>query len=245
MASANDLITQALQLLGVLDASESPPPEMGSLGLTVLNQWIDALGTQRQSIYYVVRTQHTLTASTASYTIGTGGTINIVRPVWIDHAGLILDTGASPQYEIPITVLTDQQYQRWSPKALASSLSYGVYYDHDWTSGLGKVYPLPIPSVSTTALVLYTPEAVTKFADLSTDYTFPPGYERGIVTNLAAELAIYFPSSRPDPRIAVMARQAHADVKRANLRLSTVAVDPSVVGRRGSTMRQSQFLVGR
>ena len=35
MASANDLITQALQLLGVLDASESPPPEMGSLGLSV------------------------------------------------------------------------------------------------------------------------------------------------------------------------------------------------------------------
>lgn len=245
MPSANDFAAASLRLLNVIQAGEDPSAEDGELAFDVLNRWIDWLGTQRQSIYFLTRTVHTLTASTASYTIGSGGTINIARPVWIDHAGLILDTSvaAADRVEVPIRVLTEDEYQQWPQKAMTSSLSSAVYYDHNWSAGLGRVYPLPIPNVSTTQLVLYTPTAVTEFADQSTDYTFPPGYERAIVYNLAHELMAYFPAGVPPANLPKLAVDSFADVKRANARMSHVVIDRALMAPRGSLSRM-KFLGG-
>ena len=243
MPTANDFITRALRLLNVLDPTETPSPEDSELGLDVLNDWIDSLGVERQTIYYVTRTTQTLTASTASYTIGSGGTINIARPVWIQRAGLVLDTSASTVTEVPIRVLTDDEYALWPQKTLTSSLATAIYYDHNWSAGLGLIRPLPIPTVSTTQLVLYTPTALTEFADISSKaYTFPPAYRRALTYNLANELAIHYPSVQPDPRIAKYAVDSLAAVKRGNMRLSEVRTD-RFWGRSG-TLPQSRFLVG-
>ena len=245
MPSANDLGTRALQLLGVIDPTETPASEDSELYLDVLNDWIDELGTQRQSIYYELRTAHTLVSGTASYTIGSGGTINIVRPLWIERAGLIIDTTASTPVEVPIRVLTDDERADVPQKTLQSNLVMGVWYDHNWSAGLARVFVYPIPNVSTTQLVLYTPQALTEFADLSTDYTFPPGYRTAILWNLANELAPFYPSVKPDPRIAAKAADKLAWIKRGNMRLSEVYIDRAVVQRRGAgTVTASQFSSG-
>ena len=246
MPSANDFAQRALQLLGVLDPTETPSSEDGELAFDVLNDWIDELGTQRQTIYYVTRTAHTLTASTPSYTIGSGGTINIARPLWIDDAGLILDTGASTPTEIPIRVLTDDERAQIPEKTLESSLVEGVWLDHNWSAGLARVFVYPIPSTSTTQLVLYTPTALTEFADQSTNYTFPPGYRTAIVWNLANELAPWYPAAKPDPRVEKKAADKLAWIKRANLRLSEVYIDRAILQRRGAyTVTASEFTSGR
>lgn len=243
MPSANDFAAASLQLLNVIQAGEDPSSEDGQLAFDVLNRWIDWLGTQRQSIYFLTRTAHTLTASTASYTIGSGGTINIARPVWLEAAGLVIDTSVSPVTEVTIRVLTEDEYQQWTQKALTTSMPGAVYYDHNWSAGLGRVYPLPIPNVGTTQLVLYTPTAVTEFADQSADYTFPPGYERMIVNNLAQELTPYYPAATAPPNLAMLAMQSLGDVKRANNRLSHAVIDP-VLTRRGGTLSRMRFLSG-
>lgn len=243
MPSANDFSKAALQLLNVIQAGEDPSSEDGQVAFDVLNRWVDWLGTQRQTIYFLTRTAHTLTASTASYTIGTGGTINIARPVWIDSAGLILNTADATPTEAPIRVLTDDEYARIGQKTLTSSLSGAVWYDHNWSSALGRVYPLPIPSVSTTQLVLYTPTAITEFAAQSTDYTFPPGYERAIVYNLAHELTAWYPAATPPVNLPAMAMNSLADVKRANNRLSHVVIDPALTRPRGP-LSAARFLGG-
>lgn len=237
MPSANDFSKASLQLLNVIQAGEDPSSEDGQLAFDALNRWVDWLGTQRQTIYFLTRTAHTLVSGTASYTIGSGGTINIARPVWIDHAGLILDTGASTPIEVSIRVLTDDEYAAWPQKTFQSSLSGAIWYDHNWSAGLGRIYPLPIPNVGTTQVVLYTPTAVTEFANQSTDYTFPPGYERAIVFNLALELTAYYPAATMPPTLAQMAASSMADLKRANLRLSHVRIDPTLLRRSGPLSR--------
>ena len=242
MPSANDFTDQALRLLGVIDPTENASPEDAETGFDVLNDWIDALGLERQTIYTVLRTPHTLVSGTASYTIGSGGTINIARPIWIDHAGLILDTGASEPVEARIRVLTDDEYQHWPQKTFQSTFATGVYYDHNWSSGLGRVYPLPIPDVGTTQVVLYTPTALTEFADQSTNYTFPPGYRRAIRLNLALELSAHYPGAAPPQNLPQLAMQSLANIKRGNTRLSHVEIDPGLSGRRGMT--ESRFLGG-
>lgn len=245
MPSANDFAKRALQLLGVIDPTEDPSAEDGELAFDALNDWIDGLGTNRQSIYYVARTVKTLASGTASYTIGSGGSINIARPLWIENAGLIINTADTYPVEIPIRVMTDDEWAQRAQKTLPSNLLLGIWYDHNWSAGLGTIYVWPIPNVSTTQLVLYTPTALTQFADLSTDYTFPPGYRRAITYNLANELATWYPSARPDPRVAQIAAESLAWVKRANQRLSEVYVDRAIqAGNRGDTVTNSQFMSG-
>ena len=243
MPSANDFAASALKLIGVIDPTENPSAEDGETAFEALNDWIDSLGTQRRTIYFLARTAHTLVSGTASYTIGSGGTINIARPLWIEHARLILDTGATTPLESRLRVLDDDEYSAWPQKTYQSSYARAIWYDHNWSAGLGRVYPLPIPNVGTTQLVLYTPTALTEFADQSTNYTFAPGYRRLIKFNLAKELLAHYPGATPPENLLLLARQSLDDVKKGNFRPSHVEIDPALTRRQG-TLARSRFMSG-
>lgn len=250
MSTRVELGTLALQLLGVIDPTEAPSAEDSGLATSVLNMWMDALGVQRQTIFHLTRTTKALVSGTASYTLGTGGTFSatLVRPLWIQDAGFVLDTSVSYPIEIPIRVFTDDEWAALTPKTLASSVVEGVYCDFNWVAGLATLSIWPIPNVSNTQLVLYTPTALTEFADDTTDYTFPPGYKRAILYNLANELAPWYPTAKPDPRIAKIAESSMALIKRGNWRPSVVSIDPAVSRtstNRRATVTASQFAAGK
>lgn len=231
MATARDLITDALIELGVIGANQTPSAADLDLGLRKLNRWVTTLHTSRLTIFMVRREVFPLTASTASYTIGPGGAFDTVRPVSIEHVGLVLDRGASTPVEIPLgRPLSDQAYQQYPTKTLSAPQPNAAYYDHGFSGvGLGRIYPLPIPTSSTCDLVLYIPRAMQEFENLSTDYAFPPGYEQAIVANLALELAAPF---ERDPRTTTIetARNTMADIKRANRRPKLLGLDPGLTG---------------
>lgn len=241
MASGHDFAQWALQDLGVLEATETPSAEDAELCLDALNQMIDAWGVERATIYTLLRTTKTLASGTASYTIGSGGSINIVRPVSIYRARLVIDTTASTATEIPQVVYRDDEWAAIAQKSQQSSLSQGIYYDRNWSAGLGLIYPWPIPNVGTTQLVLYTPTALTEFADGTTDYTFPPGYRRAIRKNLALEVSPAFDAT-PSEELRTQARESFAKIKRANFRPSAVRFDPALIGhgRGGYNVRTDQ-----
>jgi hypothetical protein len=224
------LITDALQLLGSQAPGESLTAVDGALALRRLNDWIDSLGLERQLMNYVLRTTKTLTPSTASYTIGTGGNISMVRPTYLDRAGMVVDTTATVPVEIPIQILTDQEYARETVKSLTSTLATSIYYDHNWSAGLGRIYVLPIPTVSTTQLVIYTPQAATEFADLTTDYTFPPGVRRFYRFGLACELWADYAQVADIGWLQAQRDEARAAVKRANVRLEEMPIDAALTG---------------
>lgn len=242
MPSANDFGTRALQLLGVIDPTQSPSPEDAQTAFDVLNDWIDGLGTQRLTIYYRARSTGTYTASASSITLGSGGTFNIVRPLWIDAAAYEIP-GTSPAVESPLEVWNDQQYAAQSIKGLTSTLPTAIYVDFNWTAGLARLYAWPIPTQAIT-LVLYTPTALTEFADQSTDYTFPPGYRRAITFNLANELAPWYPSITPDPRIKEIAVESMANIKRANTRIPLAVMDPVLLAMGGAARRAFNYRTG-
>lgn len=240
--TANELIYRAFRLTNAAGGTgETPTDDEMVDALAWLNSMIDAWGLHNLTKYMLLRTATTLVSGTASYTVGSGGTINIVRPTEIRHAGLILDTGAATPVEAPITVLDDDAYAAWPQKTYQTTYTRAVYYDHNWAAGLGKLYPLPIPSVGTTQLVIYTPVSIAEFADRTTDYTFPNGYEEALEYNLALRIATPFGRTVPDV-VALTARSSLAILKRANLRLSTVQVD-TWRDTRGS-MRKSTFTGG-
>lgn len=231
MPSANDFATRALRLLGVIDPTETPSAEDAETAFNALNDWIDGLGTQRLTIHTVTRSTGTYASSSSSITIGSGGTFNIARPLWIEAAAYLVPS-ASPTTESPLTVWNDQQYQAELVKAQTSTLPTGLYYDYSWTAGLGNLILWPIPT-QTLTLVLYCPTALTEFADYNTDYTFPPGYRRAITFNLANELVPWYPSLQPDPRIAQIAAESMANIKRANARIPLAVMDPALLAMSG------------
>jgi hypothetical protein len=220
-ASAQQLAKGALQDLGVISlGGELDGPEGASV-LELLNLLVDAMSVDRGLLFSIVRTEKTLASGTASYTIGSGGDIAIVRPLWIARAGLIQDTSASTPVEVPVSVLSKEQYADWPQKTEQSSQSRAIWYDHAATAGLGRIYPLPIPNVGTTQLVLYTPGGqVTQFAEITTEYAFAPGYALMVRRLLADALVPMYPqaSAQSVAKVQQSAASIRRQIKAANTR---------------------------
>jgi hypothetical protein len=226
MPSANDFVTGALRLLGVVNAIDTPEPEDLVQGGIVLNEMIDEWATQRRTIYTTTRHVHNLVANQASYTIGVGGEFNQPRPLWIPHWALMPTPAVTPQQEIPYGRALDlEEYRRIPIKSTTSAYPNRIYYDAGWTAGLGTVKVYPVPDSSTPDIVLYTPTALTEFADATTDYTFPPGYRKAIRTKLTLELYPYYPSAELPPGLEKLATDAFANIKRANERHADAMID--------------------
>jgi hypothetical protein len=109
-----------------------------------------------------------------------------------------------------------------------STYPTSLYYDHNYIEGLGKVYLWPIPSSTTTQLVLYTPVQLSEFPTLDTDYNLPPGYRRFIRTNFAQEIASEYGKQLTSDQV-MAARQSKAQIKRGNVRPAESRVDPALV----------------
>jgi hypothetical protein len=234
MPSATDIITRALRLLGVTGATDTPEAEELAVGKIALDDFVDSLGLERASIFTVGRNVYPLSNGVASYTIGTGGTFNQIRPVWIDNASVIPDRTATPALEIPIgRPINIAEWQGITDKSSTAPWPTACYYDFAWSAGLGNLSVYPVPNTGLASLVLYTPSAATAFADLTTVYALPPGWSRMYRYNLAMELADDF-GKNPSSRVERIAIQALAAVKRANVRPTDATLDPLMPGLRGS-----------
>ena len=221
MADVRDIVTDALRELGVLAATETASADEANHGFVAFNRLVDGLMAEELAIYQTTRTTWTLVSGTQDYTLGTGGTINVARPVYIDHINFV-DTEPDNDIEYQLQPLTDDAWSRVPIKSLPAPLPTSYYYNP--TFPLGTVQLWPIPTKSTLLGALYAPQAVPEFASLSTAVSLPPGYRRMLVKNLAVELAPSY--ERPAaPELIRQAMESKGVGKRANKRLSDLQVD--------------------
>jgi hypothetical protein len=188
--SALDIITRAYRLLSVIDAIDSPEPEMAIEGLAVLNEIIEDLGLQPATMGAVGRSVYPLTAGVSGYTIGVGGSFNTTRPLKIESFSIVPNRNATPYFEIPMGLpLKPSEWARVSIKTLTGTFPTEIYYDYGSVNGLARIEVWPVPLLSTVDLVLYVKVSTSAFADLTTLYTFPPGFKKFFRYRLARELA--------------------------------------------------------
>ena len=208
--TANTMISRALRLIGVLgqgrrtlDATEA------SDGLAALNSMLDSWSIDRSMIYQLLTETHTLTAGTADYSIGTGGTINTPRPVRIVSA-FMRDTA---NYDYSVEIINKTAYDAYPLKTTRSRPSF-LYYD--------EIYPLAFirlvytPSDSSEVLHFTSWKQLQQFANLTTALALPPGYQRAIEFNLAVELQAEYPGSLIAPKTAEIAQKALANIIQIN-----------------------------
>ncbi len=227
--TALDLIASSMRLIGVLASGETPSDAEAEDSLMVLNQMLDSWNAERLSIFTIARQVFNLTTAQQTYSMGLGGDFNVPRPPRIDRASIISLTNVSQPLELPIDYLTDAQWQGIPVKNINSSLPQSVWDTGDWPLRFLNYWPIPNQAVQT---ALYTWTAVSQFADLTTDNTFPPGYIQAIRYNLALFLGPEFNLSvRPD--IAQLAVATKAIVKTINVPIVEAQIDSALLNPRG------------
>ena len=237
MATARDVITDALRELGVLAAGETATTDDADSGLQSLNRLIDQWAAESLLIYSETRTETAVVPSQASYTVGAGGDINVAWPRFLEDVRW-QDTTPSPDAEYPLRKLTDRDWQRLGQKDLTSVYPSEYYYNP--TFPFGTLWLWPIPTGTTLQIVTYHKAAVAEFTALNTVLSLPPGYRRMLVKNLALDLAPSY-GKQVDGALVEAARESLAVVQRANRRLRDLTFPPDSLiggGRSGYDIRQ-------
>lgn len=208
MPTALDIITRAMKICGALGQNETPTTSEADDGLTTLNDMIDSWNTDRTYIYTVTQSTIPAVSGQAAYTIGTGGDFNITRPVKIDNVFTRINS-----VDFPCQEINDQDYESIAFKANAGVPEY-FYYDAGFP--LGTLYLYTVPTQGD--IYISTLEQLTQFTNLATNLTFPPGYNRALIYNLAMELAPEYPlAGGMEPAAVKAAAESLANVRNRNL----------------------------
>lgn len=237
--TGGSLIAGAMRLLGALGAGETLDSDLAATGLEVLNELLDGWQTQALLLYSDQRVVLTWTAGQSSLTIGrVGADLTEDRPLTIKAAGFLLASG----YEYPMRVLTLGAWANVVNKDFGATYPRGVYYEPTFPNGTLYLWPVPQGSIS---LVLYVGAQLGAVQNLTDLYQLPPGYLRALRYNLAdalgAELGLAVPA-----RVAQMANDAKADIKRQNLRLADLSSrDVATLGMGGRRLSNSTLEAGR
>lgn len=224
--TALNLITDVLLDMGVIADQETPTAAQSVTALTKLNDLLESWNLDPQKLYGATQNVLPFVANQASYTIGIGGNLNIRRPESITQA-FVRSTFQVPsqQQDIPITVLTEQQWADIPMKGMTGTFPYAVWFN--MTNPLITAYVTPIPTGSNYSLMFFDQNPISELA-LNTVLSFPPGYKRAIKYGLFIELAPSYQIEVPQA-IARLAVTSKASVDRINVEINEL--ETSTVGR--------------
>lgn len=239
--TALDVITSSMRLIGTLASGETPSDAEASDALDVLNGMVDSWQAERLMIFSTQRVVTDsngnplmLTSGKQSYTVGTGGDFDIPRPARIDTYSVINLANAAQPLELPLgSGLTDDEWQGVPVKNTFSSLPVTVWNDLSYPFMTLWYWPIPNTAVG---VALYIWQSLSEFVDLTTDYTFPPGYYEALRYNLAGRLIAEYPGNYTQEvlsAIPILALSAIAKVKSFNAPVNYLLCDEALVGRTG------------
>lgn len=212
--TGDEMLSEALLLNGVLYPGQTMSPEAKATALLGLNLLLGEWNATGQAVYSVARVSFTLTAGTGDYTIGAAGTFVTPRPekidAWATHTASLGSDGGKPVDAKTFAMeraRIDQEAQMagllGSGTGLTASRIKLLNYDAAYPTGTLHVYPIPAISIT---LDLWVWVQLSEVTDTTLTLSFPPGYLKAILYNLAVDLAPKF--GRPlDPTIKLVADQ--------------------------------------
>jgi hypothetical protein len=229
-ATAQDIITDALSLLSVVDPNTPALAADLALGLTKLNDMVDSWSNESLACYAVLEQSGTLVPGQSSYTIGPGGNFNMTRPLRINGGPGTAYTqdvnGNNYGIEVVDRVRWNQIGNRSS--TVTSNFPDTLFYDNQYPLGIINIDPTP-----NIAITMYWDSylQLTEFANLATAMSLPPGYKQALGTNLAILLKPYYIDAPIDPVLVQLAMESKGNVKRANKRNTVSVYDSEIVSR--------------
>lgn len=171
--TALTLIKSALRVAGAIGVGMTPTADEAADGLEAMKFMLRNWSAQNIRLYYTKQETLTMTGA-ASYTIGSGGNLDTVRPASI--RGAWTSDG-------PVTIIDEDRYRQVRHLSLSGLPVEYLWYSSEYP--LGKAYPWPLASGS---LYLDSLKPLTDPVAITTDVEFPPEYDDAIKWNLAVRL---------------------------------------------------------
>jgi hypothetical protein len=129
--------------------------------------------------------------------------------------------------DYPITPIGAERFNAIPVKTSGGLGPAVVYIDEAWPAATLYFYPVPSAAVTVTLLCQ---TQITAFADLTTDYSLPPGYARALAFDLALELAPEY-QVKVDQMFVRRAEAAKRGVSRLNSRVPVLRLPSAVASR--------------
>lgn len=221
MSSTLDLITDALQNIGVVGLNDSEAhAEDLAVGLRKFNARGSLWNTRERFKKFERMQTFPVIASQQSYTIGIAAdTPDFIvaagkAPVKITRANWLVGTGDTQQ-SWPIEIIQVAEYSELFMPAFTGIWAYGIYYQR--TSGNAKIWPWPVPTDLVDALQLFWWDQFIPvlIADIALELGWPEGYELAFTLTLSEDLCLPFGKER-SAHLKESAAQARTDIQSLN-----------------------------
>jgi len=228
MTTASDIITRAGRALCYLGRTEVLSAADATDGLACFNEMLQSWSNETLMSYVTLQRNFSLTSGTATYTIGSGGTINSTRPYDIVSAFL----RDSNNNDYPITIVSRQQWDNIGQKTQTSQMPDTLFYSSEYPLGVINIFPVPL---LTYQVFFNSTLDQVEYSLLTSTLSLPVGYELAYILNLALQMISFgFPcllGDREYQRLIDNASSAKANLKRANTKLIVAEYDPAIVAR--------------
>lgn len=233
MPSARDIIQGALEQVQVYAPGETALGADIARGFDVLNSMLDSWSNESLMCYAILEQSCPLTPGTYQYTIGSGGTVNLTRPLRLIEgpgAAYILDSNG---YKYDLEVVSRDKWNLIGQiNNIDSDVPTQLFYDPQYPLGILNFWP--VPNIGYTAY-FDSYLQLSEFTNLQSSLSLPTGYKKAIQDNLAIELSQYFPQANVTKALVNAAMMSKASIKRTNLRPNLAYFDPEIVSKAQGT----------
>jgi len=243
MATAGDIVTNALMEIGWLGQGETAQAGDSDFVLGKLNDLVDEWNSRKLFIYNVNFSQFTLVPNLHPHTIGLSTnspaptfTVTGNRPVAIENASIVLNN-VTPNVTVPITIRDDDWWANQRVKTLAAALPSDLYYSPDFPNG--SLYFWPVPNIAYLC-ELELRNLLTSFANTATTFSMPPAYKKALTLTLAEDICPAY-GRESSPTLQRKSRDARAAVQGANSEAPRISTKDFGLPSSGSRNRTNWF----
>ena len=197
----NQIIESALRKLGVIAEGQSPSAQNYTDGAMALNTVIAQLKSIGMPLW--ARSEYTFTPIAATYTIGTGMTLNTPFPVKLLQA-IRIDNGA----RVPMEIESRENFNIFPGNSTGTPLkvNYQPYINY------GVVSFWPTPTSSNTATVTLVYQRPFQYFTASTEtMDFPEEWYNAIIYHLAVRLAPEWGVPLPDRQMLMQEAKTYTE----------------------------------
>lgn len=217
MTTALGIIKSAMRKAGVLTKNETPSADEAADGLEMLNDLLASISNDSMTVYARTVEDFNLSGGVASYTIGSGGAFNTVRPIRIVSAYV-----RSGGIDYPLQIINDELYSTIAFKT-GGGIPEFLNYTNAFPQATINLYPVPSSSYQ---LFLVTEKQLVTFT-LNETVSLPPGWERMLKYNLAIEMGPEYGQPVP-PETIEIARQSKGEIRTAIMAAKPMQWDSGV-----------------
>lgn len=191
-----DVIYPALRKAGITRlAGNTPSVDQSTELIRATNRILDSLNVKGHAIFGTRVEEFALSSSQITYTIGPGGDLNTLRPIFIKAANLVQPT--NPPIYTEIQIFDSRDWSMQDITALPNSWVYALWYNSTMSitspQGCGEIWLLGQPP-SNYELQLFMPSALqSNFTAVTNDFIMPDGYVMAMVNLLALECEELYP----------------------------------------------------